>query len=119
MSTQHGGTITLKPISEITEYIKNLIPANIPNTYALKPRLENVSSEENIRNGVIAFRDFLYLFCDRLITDGDVYAKPPKNPANMMDYPFLNDTANLLVEIGYYSKLSRINTMQCKELLTL
>jgi len=106
MSTHHGGTVTLKPISEMAKYIKNLIPANIPETYALKPMFENVASEENIRNGVIAFRDFMYLFCDRLISDGHLYAKPPKNPSNMADYPFLHNTTNLLVEIGYHSKLA-------------
>ncbi len=49
---------------------------------------ENVASEENIPNGVIAFRDFIYLFCDRLISDGHLYAKPQKTK-NQIDYPFL------------------------------
>ncbi|MCL2704349.1 MAG: hypothetical protein FWE91_12220 [Defluviitaleaceae bacterium] len=105
MSIHHGGTVTLKPISEIAKFKKNLIPANIPETYALKPMFKNVASEENIRNGVIAFRDFLYLFCDRLISDGHLYAKPPKSPNSMDDYPFLHNITNLLVDIGYYSKL--------------
>jgi len=46
MSTYHGGPVTQKPISEIAKYIKNLIPANIPETYALKPMFENVASEK-------------------------------------------------------------------------
>ena len=30
---------------------------------------EHVSGEENILNGILAFRYLLYLVCDRLITD--------------------------------------------------
>jgi len=104
MSIHHE--VMLKPINEIAEFKKNLIPVNIPDTYALKPMFESIADEENIRNGVVAFRDFLYLFFDRLITDGHSYAKPPKKPSSMADYPFLNNIANLLVEIGYHGKLS-------------
>lgn len=106
MSMNHGGPVTQKPISEMAKYIKTLIPVNIPKNFALKPMFENVASEENIRNGVIAFRDFLHLFCDCLISDGHLYAKPQKNPKSATHYPFLNDVTNLLVEIGYHSKLA-------------
>lgn len=106
MSTHHGGPVTLKPIGEIAKYIKNLIPANIPETYGLKPRFENVAREENIRQGVIAFRNFLYLFCDRLISDGHLYVKAKKNPKSATDYPFLYNITDLLADIGYHSELS-------------
>lgn len=105
MSTSHGEIVTQKPINEYAKYLKNLIPANIPDTYALKPIFENVAREENIRNGVIAFRDFLYLFCDRLISDGHLYSKPQKTK-NPTDYPFLNNINLLLIDIGYHGKLA-------------
>jgi len=105
MSGQHG-PITVKPMSDVAKYLKNLIPVNIPDNYALKPMFEKIASEENIRNGIIAFRDFLFLFCDRLISDGHLYARPPKKPGSMTDYPFLHNITNMLVDIGYYSKLS-------------
>ena len=98
--------VTLKPISDVAEFQKNLIPVNIPETYTLKPMFKSIASEENIRNGIIAFRDFLLLLCDRLISDGHLFAKPPKTPNNMTDYPFLHNMTNLLVDIGYYSKPS-------------
>ena len=107
MSTHHDGTVTLKPIGEVAVFLRNLIPANIPKTYSLKPIFKKVSSEENIRKGVIAFRDFLYKFCSTLISDGSLYAKPPKKPSNMADYPFLYNVTNLLVDIGYYGRLSK------------
>lgn len=105
MSTDHG-PITQKPISEIAKYIKSLIPANIPKTYALKPMFKSIASEDNIRNGVVAFRDFLYLFCDHLISVGHLYVKLPKNPKSDTDYPFLYNVTDLLADIGYHSKLS-------------
>lgn len=105
MSTNHGEILMQKPISEYARYIKNLVPANIPETYALKPMFEKVAREENIRKGVIAFRDFIYLFCDRLISDGHLYAKPQKTK-NLTDYPFLHNINHLLIDIGNHSKLA-------------
>jgi hypothetical protein len=97
--------VTLRPISEVAAFLKELLPAAIPDAYALKPIFENVASEEKICNGVIAFKNFLHLFFDRLISDGHLYAKPPKKPRSMTDYPFLGNVSQLLFEIGYYSKL--------------
>ena len=105
MSSDHGETVIQKPINEYALYIKNMMPANIPETYALKPMFENISGEENIRKGIIAFRDYLYLFCDRLISDGHLYSKPRKTK-NLEDYPFLNNINHLLIEMGYHSKFN-------------
>ena len=105
MSTNHNETEMQKPINEYAKYIKNLIPANIPESYTLKPMFESIGSEADIRNGVIAFRDFLYLFCDRLISDGHLYAKPRKTK-NPDDYPFLNNINRFLIEIGCHGKLN-------------
>ncbi|MCL2218241.1 MAG: hypothetical protein FWB91_14655, partial [Defluviitaleaceae bacterium] len=104
MSTHHK--VTIKPISEVAAFMKNLIPADIPEIYALNPLFNNIASEESIRAGVIAFRDFLYLFFDRLILDGDMYATPPNKPRSMTDYPFLDGISNLLSEIGYHGVLA-------------
>ena len=106
MSTQHGPVI-IKPINEVAKFQKNLMPGNIPGDYILKPMFESVASAENIRNGIVAFRDFLVLLCDMLITDGYLYAKAPKKPGSMADYPFLFNITNLLVDIGYHGKLNK------------
>lgn len=103
MSSDHGETVMQKPINEYALYIKNMIPADIPENYKLKPMFENVAGEENIRNGIIAFRDYLYIFCDRLITDGHLYSKPRKTK-KLDDYPFLNNINHLLIEIGSHGK---------------
>jgi hypothetical protein len=66
---------------------------------------ESIASEENIRKGVVAFRDFLYLICDRLISDGHLYSKPQKTK-NPEDYPFLNNINRLLIDICYHGRLA-------------
>jgi len=106
MSNQHGEAVVLKPISEVAKYLKNMIPVDIPETYALKPLFKSIASEEEIRSGVIAFRDFMLLFCARLATDGHIYAKAPNKPSGTTDYPFLHNVTNLLVEIGYHGILT-------------
>jgi len=105
MESRHGGVVALKPINEVAIFMKNLVPANIPETYALKPVIENIASTENVYKGVIAFRDFIYALCDCLISDGHTYAKPPNKPAHAADYPFLYYITNLLVDVGYHGKL--------------
>lgn len=99
-------------ISDMARYIKNIIPPTIPETYSLKAMFEHVSGEENIRNGVIAFRDLLYLVCDRLIDDGSLYDKSSKStqncdfhPSLSVSYPFLNNVKSILFNIGYHGKL--------------
>jgi len=103
MSTQHE-PITIKPISEVAAYLRNLIPPGVLESYALKPRFDNVANADDIRSGVIAFKDFINIFCDRLISDGHLYAKAPKKPSSMADYPFLHNVTNLLVDMGYHGK---------------
>ena len=107
MSTHHDEAVILRPVDEVAKFLKNLIPPDIPGTFALKPVLKKISGEENIRNGVAAFRNFLNIFCDRLISDGQSWVKPPKIPAGIAQYPFINNITNLLMEIGYYGKLSK------------
>ncbi|MCL2052561.1 MAG: hypothetical protein FWG91_12655 [Lachnospiraceae bacterium] len=105
MSENHGEKTMQPPISEYAKYLKNLVPVDIQKHFALKPIFKELNSEEEIRNAIIAFRDFLVLFCDGLIKDGHLYAKPKKTN-NPTDYPFLHNMTNLLVDIGYYGKLS-------------
>jgi len=104
MMDQQHKPITVKPIGEVAAYLRNLIPPCIPEGYALKPRFSSVADEGDIRAGVVAFWEFLYLFCDKLTTDGHLYAKPRKNQA---DYPFIHNITNLLVDMGYYGVLSQ------------
>lgn len=100
-------------LSDMSRYIKNIIPVNIPKTYVIKSMFKSISSEKNIRNGVLAFRDFLYLFCGCLITDGSLYDNSLKNTKKdvshsslIISYPFLNDVKSILISIGYHGELN-------------
>ena len=73
----------------------------------------NISNEENIREGVLAFRNFLYQLCDILIAEGDSYDNH-KKIAHVFDdrvsisvyYPFLHNVKCLLLNIGFHSVLT-------------
>ena len=105
-----------KTLSEILEYLKILIPADIPENYQLKTMLTKISNEDNIRKGVLAFRDFLYQLYNRMIADNSLYDVPPKNIKNensghgniaslTVAYPFLNNLTSVLINIGYHGKI--------------
>jgi hypothetical protein len=99
-----------KTLKDAAAYLKSIIPANIPESYALKPMFKKISGEEKIRNGILAYRDFLYLFCDRLIADSNLYDKPVKNSDSHLSlevrFPLLYNINNVLFKIGYHGKLA-------------
>jgi len=107
-----------KPLKDMARYIQNILPMDIPGTYMPKAMYDSVSDKESIRSGVLAFRDFLYLFCDCLAADGHGDDIPPKNPKNevldhtslAVDYPFLNNVKSVLINIGYHGELTENGT---------
>lgn len=99
-------------ISDMAKYIRNIIPPNIPDTYTIKAVFKHISEERNIRTGILAFRDLLYLICDRLIAHGSLYDKPVKtkqndvsHPSLPVSFPLLNNVKSILFNIGYHGKL--------------
>lgn len=105
MSTDHGPVIQ-KSIADLSKYLKLLIPASIPEVFELKPQFREISNTKDVRKSIVAYRNFLYILCDYLYSDGDSYFKLKKNPKNSMDYPFLYSLTDLLADIGYHSRLS-------------
>ncbi|MFV0394672.1 MAG: hypothetical protein ACK5LC_09795, partial [Coprobacillaceae bacterium] len=107
-----------KSINEMAQYIKNILPTNIEETYTVKSMFQKISSEKDIQRGVLAFRDFLYVVCDRMIVDGSIYEKNPKStnkdiahPSLPKSYPFLNNVKSILFTIGYCGDLVKDNTV--------
>lgn len=99
-------------ISDMARYIKNILPPSIPEIYPIKTMFKEISAEEDIRKGVLAFRDLLNLICDSLITDGKLYDKPSKSkpskdshPSLPVSYPFINNIKSILFNIGYHGIL--------------
>ena len=104
-------------ICKMAKFIKELIPSYTLEGYTLKPMLESVASEKDIRNGVLAFKEFIYKLYDRLITVGGLYEKPLKRTKNddsghgnivslAVGCPFINNVTSILINIGYYGDLT-------------
>jgi len=77
-----------KSISETAKFIKELISADTLEGYTLKPLLASIANEENIRSGVLVFKDFLYELYGQLITNGAL------------------NVTSILINIGYYGYLT-------------
>lgn len=102
-----------KLIKDMAVYLKSILPSNIPETYSIKPIIKSISTEENIRKGVLGFRDFLYHLYDCIILSGSLYDKPYKDKHEFEDntslpiqFPFINHIESILVNIGFYGKLA-------------
>ena len=102
-----------KTLKDMAKHLKNVITPEIPETYSINPIFENISNEEDIRKGVLAFRNFLYRFCDVLIVEGDSYDNHKKIAHAFDDrvtisvyYPFLHNVKCLLLNIGFHGVLT-------------
>ncbi len=102
-----------KTIGDMARYLKQLLPANIPETYTINTMFTSISEEDNIRNGVLAFRDFIYRLCDGLIEDNSLCDIPRKGKEKFSDemtltveFPFLNNIKSILINIGHHGILS-------------
>jgi len=98
-------------ISDMARYLKSLLPAEIPVKYSIKPMFTSIESEENIRNGILALKDFMNLFYDLLIEGSESYEKSRstndnRNPSIAVDFPFIYHTRSVLLNIGYHSALN-------------
>ena len=106
------GYFMIKPLGEFAQYLKGSIP-DIPADYAISLAYENIVGAEKIRNGVLAFRDFLCRFYDYVTANADLHDNPKPNADRVwggvnfsMDYPFLRDMAMVLFTVGIYGKLN-------------
>jgi len=102
-----------KTIGDLAKFLKQLLPVNIPEAYTINSMFRDISDEEDIRNGVLAFRDFLYRFCDCLIADDSLCSVPKKGKQHSSDsttltveFPFINNIRSILVNIGHHGILS-------------
>ncbi|MDR0272112.1 MAG: hypothetical protein LBI27_02190 [Clostridiales bacterium] len=94
-----------KNLKHAAEYLKSLLPEEIPEDYEIKPMFKRIASDEIIRGGVVAYRDFLFLLFDRMAADNDLYHKPPKSSDSHLSFsaafPFINIVKSILFNIGY------------------
>jgi len=94
----------------MAKHMKSIIWPEGHEAYAVKPEFKEVTGEENIREGIDAFRVFLHRFCDVLIAEGDSYdnrvkaSHPFENRAPT--FPFLSNVRRLLLNIGFHGVLT-------------
>jgi len=103
-----------KTLKDMAKHLKNVITAEIPETYEIDPMFEDIADEEDIREGVLAFRNFLYRLCDLLIVEGDSYDNHKKNAHAFDDrvtisvyFPCLHNVKCLLLNIGFHGVLTK------------
>lgn len=102
----------IKPLGDFAKHLKALLQ-DIPANYAINSIYKTIADEENIRNGVLAFRDFLCQFFDYIIATAALHDNPKPNANRVwgginftMDYPFIRDMAAVLMNIGIYGELN-------------
>ncbi|MCK8061140.1 MULTISPECIES: hypothetical protein [unclassified Fusibacter] len=102
-----------KTLGDMARYLKQLLPVNVPDTYKISTMYASISEEENIRNGVLAFRDFIDRLCDCLIEDEslcDILRKGKEKFSDettlTVEFPFLNNIRSILINIGHHAILS-------------
>lgn len=61
-----------KTLQDVTSYLKGIMVPKTFEAYEINPVFTNISDEESIREGVLAFRSFLSRFYDVLYTKGNV-----------------------------------------------
>ncbi|MFV0395546.1 MAG: hypothetical protein ACK5LC_14360 [Coprobacillaceae bacterium] len=104
-----------KTLNELAQHLKMIMP-EIPETYSINPILKNISDEDNIKKGVLAYREFLSHLYDILINEGEKYDSHKKVAHEYEDrttlsvyYPFLQNIKILLMNIGLYGTLTKDN----------
>lgn len=101
-----------KTLMDLANYLKSIVLPEANEAYAIKPVYASISTEENIREGVLAFRAFLYRLYDLLSAEGSAYDTSKKvaheyeNRTTLSVYfPFLHNVNTMLMSIGYFGVL--------------
>ncbi|MCL2363832.1 MAG: hypothetical protein FWC71_04115 [Defluviitaleaceae bacterium] len=96
-------------LSEMAAYLQKLLPPSIPANYEIAAMFTEELKENEIRSGVPAFRDFLYLLYARVVEEGDAFVPPPSNEkagkdSHHADYPaaykFMRNLMIVLSNLG-------------------
>ena len=102
-----------KNLADVCEYLKALIITHTPDDFVVAERFKHGLTDEEIRKGIAAFREFLYVLYDRIACDKDsIDAATGKkyNPESGEDsiqkcFPLINDIAVILSTLGQHGKL--------------
>ncbi len=102
-----------KTLQDVASYLKEIVVPETREAYAIKPAYTKVATEENLREGVLAFRAFLHRFYDVLIAGGNAYDNPSKvaheyehRTTLSVYYPFLHNVGTMLMNMSYHGVLA-------------
>ena len=99
-----------KTIGDAARHIKSIIPPEATKEYGVNPMLLSIANEENIRDGIAAFRGFLIRLYDVLIADSHLYGgdkgMDEHQSAAYFIFPFIDNLQRLLLNIGIHGALS-------------
>lgn len=100
-----------KSLPEVANYLKEIMVPETNEAYAINPAFKNVTMDEDLYGGVLAFRAFLVKLYDLLYFKGNNYDDSKKvaheyeNRTTLsVYYPFLYYVKTILMNIGYYGK---------------
>ena len=101
-----------KTLADMANYLIRLLPKKIPDDLALDTIFNDIAHTRSMREGVGAFRDFMYCVYKHLVLVGARYDKPKKEAHPFVDgtniapaYPFLCSIASILTNIGIHGEL--------------
>lgn len=102
-----------KTLSDVASYLKEIMVPDTHEAYAINPAYTYVSTEEGIREGILALRRFLARLYDRVIAEGHTYDNTKKvaheyeNRTSLsVYYPFLHNINTMLISMGYHGELA-------------
>lgn len=102
-----------KTLQDVARYLKEIMVPETHETYAINSAYTGVSTEENIREGVLAFRGFLDRLYDAVAAEGGIYdyskkvAHEYENRTSLsVYYPFLHNVRVMLMNMGYHGVLA-------------
>jgi len=110
-----------KTLKDVAGYIKETMVPGTHEAYTIDPVYTSVFSENDIRKGVLAFRDFLSRLYDVLCEKGDTYdtcKKAAHSYENRISlsvyYPFLSNVSIMLMRMGYHGVLTdNVRSLVC------
>ena len=62
-----------KNIQDLGAFLVNLLPPKLPQVYDIDPLFNDIADEDDIRNGIQAFWEFLHNLYGRLISEGEMF----------------------------------------------
>lgn len=106
-----------RTVGDLARLLKTYVPKEIPQDYSIKSMFKAVADENEIKEGVEAFRDFLMTVYDALIKDdtvNDIIQKGKKKYSDeatiTVEYPFVNQIKSIFMNVGEHGILSEDHT---------